>query len=127
MGDATRPAGDRAKESAASFPNSTHGRTGSPNGLGTWEARQPPRSARHHGTGSVIKARVLTILDPDEEQLARMLVLMWSVISGRSLDPEVPLDQLSVDELISFWADDLAPVAGRHARAGIAPSAEAGS
>jgi len=55
-----------------------------------------------------------------------MLVLLWSVVSGRSLDPEVPVNQLSVEELISFWADDLAPVTGRHARAGIGTSAEAG-
>ncbi len=72
-----------------------------------------------------MQAGGLPVPDPDEEQLARMLVLMWSVVSGRNLNPEVRPDQLSADELISFWADDLAPATGRHAR--VASSAGAGS
>jgi hypothetical protein len=55
-------------------------------------------------------------LDPADEQLARILVLMWSLASGRRLRPGVRPDELSAEELIEFWADDLAPVAGRHAR-----------
>jgi hypothetical protein len=79
----------------------------------------------HHDADSGTQAGELRVFDPDEEQLARMLVLMWSAVSGRTLDPEVPLDQLSVDELISFWADDLAPAAGRHARARLSARAKA--
>jgi hypothetical protein len=41
---------------------------------------------------------------------------MWSLASGRRLRPGVRPDELSAEELIEFWADDLAPVAGRHAR-----------
>lgn len=55
-------------------------------------------------------------LDPADEQLARILVLMWSLASGRWLRPGVRPDELSAEELIDFWADDLDPVAGRHAR-----------
>jgi len=41
---------------------------------------------------------------------------MWSLASGRRLRPGVRPDELSAEELIDFWADDLAPAAGRHAR-----------
>jgi hypothetical protein len=54
--------------------------------------------------------------DPDEEQLAGILIRMWSLASGRRLDPDVRPCELSADELISFWADDFAPLSGRHAR-----------
>jgi hypothetical protein len=60
--------------------------------------------------------RELTALDPDDEQFARVLVLMWSAISGRRLRTGTRPDQLSSDELIAFWADDLTLVSGRHAR-----------
>jgi hypothetical protein len=55
-------------------------------------------------------------LDPADEQLARILVLMWSLASGRRLPSGVRPDELSAEELIDFWADDLAPATGRHAR-----------
>jgi hypothetical protein len=55
--------------------------------------------------------------DPADEDLARMLVLMWSLASGRRLDRGTRPDKLSPQELIDFWADDFTPVSGRHARA----------
>jgi hypothetical protein len=55
-------------------------------------------------------------LDPADEQLARILVLMWSLASGRRLPSAVRPDELSPEELIEFWADDLRPATGRHAR-----------
>jgi hypothetical protein len=55
-------------------------------------------------------------LDPADEQLARILVRMWSLASGRRLRSGARPDELTAEELIDFWADDLAPVAGRHAR-----------
>jgi len=55
-------------------------------------------------------------LDPADEQLARILVRMWSLASGRRLRQGVRPHELSAEELIDFWADDLAPVGGRHAR-----------
>lgn len=51
-----------------------------------------------------------------DEQLARMFVLMWSLASGRSLRAGIHPDEHSAEELIAFWADDFAPVSGRHAR-----------
>jgi hypothetical protein len=46
---------------------------------------------------------------------AAVLFRMWSLASGRPLPPG-PLDQLSAEELIAFWADDMISVpAGRHA------------
>ena len=64
-------------------------------------------------------------LDPADEQLARILVLMWSLASGRRLRPGARPDELSAEELIEFWADDLAPVAGRHARGAVHDKAAA--
>jgi hypothetical protein len=48
---------------------------------------------------------------------------MWALASGRTLRSDVPPDQLTVAELIDFWADDLTPPAGRHARPGTADRA----
>ncbi|HXO25126.1 MAG TPA: hypothetical protein VN870_11115 [Streptosporangiaceae bacterium] len=39
--------------------------------------------------------------------LARVLITSWTLATGRTLRPGVPLHSLSADELISFWADDL--------------------
>jgi hypothetical protein len=49
--------------------------------------------------------------------LATMYVRMWELVSGRSLPRDVPPDQLTKEELIRFWADDLYPcrASGRHA------------
>jgi hypothetical protein len=46
--------------------------------------------------------------DKDEAALAAVLVCLWSLASGRRLPDGVPLDQLSEEELIAFWADDFA-------------------
>jgi hypothetical protein len=52
----------------------------------------------------------------DDDLLAAILVNMWTLASGRSLPPGVRPEQLSKDELIDFWADDLDTAApGRHA------------
>jgi hypothetical protein len=51
-----------------------------------------------------------------DEFLAALLIRMWALASGRTLRRDVPPDQLSADELIAFWADDMTPKAGRHAR-----------
>lgn len=50
----------------------------------------------------------------DDETLAAMYVRMWTLATGRTLQPGVKPDQLTADELIEFW-DDVAPVSGRHA------------
>jgi hypothetical protein len=41
-----------------------------------------------------------------DDELLRLLVTSWSLITGRSLRADVPPQRLSEDELISFWADD---------------------
>jgi hypothetical protein len=51
----------------------------------------------------------------DDDLLAAVLFRMWALASGRSLPRNVRPDQLSEEELIGFWADDLSPAAGRHA------------
>jgi hypothetical protein len=43
----------------------------------------------------------------EDDVLAAVLVTTWSLISGRTLRPGVRPDQLSVEELIWFWADDV--------------------
>jgi hypothetical protein len=53
--------------------------------------------------------------EPDDDLLAALLIRMWALASGRSLRSDVPATQLSEDELISFWADDMSPPSGRHA------------
>jgi hypothetical protein len=65
--------------------------------------------------------------DPGDEVLAAILIRMWALASGRTLRCDVPPDQLSAEELIAFWADDMTPSAGRHARpAGAATARKAG-
>jgi hypothetical protein len=39
---------------------------------------------------------------------------MWELASGRRLRKDVRPEQLTQEELISFWADDLASPTGRH-------------
>jgi hypothetical protein len=51
----------------------------------------------------------------EDELLADVLVRMWALASGRRPRPGVRPEQMSEEELISFWADDLTPVTGRHA------------
>jgi hypothetical protein len=56
---------------------------------------------------------------PDEsgdEFLAAVLIRMWALASGRILRRDVPPDQISAEELIDFWADDMTPPSGRHAK-----------
>jgi len=53
--------------------------------------------------------------EPDDDQLAALLVRMWSLASGRTLRSDVPPDQLTEEELICFWADDFTQPHGRHA------------
>jgi hypothetical protein len=50
----------------------------------------------------------------DDDILAAIYVRMWSLATGRRLQPGVKPDQLTVDELVAFW-DDISPASGRHA------------
>jgi hypothetical protein len=56
--------------------------------------------------------------NPDDDLLAALLIRMWALASGRSLPRDVPATQLTEEELINFWADDMSPPAGRHATPG---------
>lgn len=47
--------------------------------------------------------------------MARLLVGMWTLASGRTLRSDIRPEQLTSEELIRFWADDLTPASGRHA------------
>jgi hypothetical protein len=51
----------------------------------------------------------------EDDLLAAVLIRIWELTSGRELPRDVPLDQLSDEELIAFWADDSSRAAGRHA------------
>jgi hypothetical protein len=42
----------------------------------------------------------------DDENLARLLITSWTLVTGRTLRGDVPPQLLSGDELISFWADE---------------------
>ena len=75
-----------------------------------------PRSATDRSGGGVAVPEPDD--NPDDEQLAGLLVRMWSVASGRRLRAGVRPDQHTVEELIGFWADDLTPSSGRHAARG---------
>jgi hypothetical protein len=47
--------------------------------------------------------------------MAGLLIRMWALASGRTLRSDIRPEQLSSEELIRFWADDLTPASGRHA------------
>ena len=85
----------------------------------------PPRTGETAASSNVVAVGSALAVDSAEEQLAGLLIRMWSLASGRRLRPGARPDQLSPDELMNFWADDLAPACGRHAR--VPASAEAGS
>jgi hypothetical protein len=51
----------------------------------------------------------------EDDLLAATLIRMWELASGRKLPRNVPPEQLSKEELIAFWADDLSRAVGRHA------------
>jgi hypothetical protein len=51
----------------------------------------------------------------DDDLLAALLFRVQALESGRSLPPDVRPEQLSEEELIGFWADELNPAVGRHA------------
>jgi hypothetical protein len=53
--------------------------------------------------------------DSEDDLLAAVLIRIWELASGHELRRDVPLDQLSNEELIAFWADDPSRAAGRHA------------
>lgn len=59
--------------------------------------------------------------DANDRQLARVLMSMWSLASGRRPRLDIPPDQLSEEELVAFWADDFSRSSGRHARPGSLP------
>ena len=50
----------------------------------------------------------------DDDRLARLYIRMWELASGRRLRRDVRPEQLTEEELIGFWADDLTPASGRH-------------
>ena len=60
--------------------------------------------------------------DGDDEFMATLLIRMWALASGRTLRSDVRPDQLSSEELIRFWADDLISPAGRHAGPAAGPA-----
>jgi hypothetical protein len=53
-----------------------------------------------------------------DDELAALLVRMWSLASGRTLPHGVRPADLTEQELLDFWADDLSPACGRHAARG---------
>lgn len=55
---------------------------------------------------------------PCDDELASLLVRMWSLASGRSLPPGTRPADLTEQQLLDFWADDFSPTHGRHAAPG---------
>jgi hypothetical protein len=72
-------------------------------------AARPPSAASEPGARTE---------DLGDEFLAAILIRMWALASGRTLRRDVSPDQLSPEELIAFWADDMNTSPGRHARPG---------
>ena len=77
-----------------------------------FSARPADRNVAYSAPGPRAAARAV---EDEDGVLAAVLIRMWSLASGRILRSDVPPDQLTEDELIRFWADDMAPGAGRHA------------
>jgi hypothetical protein len=50
-----------------------------------------------------------------DDLLAALLIRMRALESGRSLPQNVRFDQLSEEEVIGFWADDISQAARHHA------------
>jgi hypothetical protein len=42
-----------------------------------------------------------------DEFVARLLIDIWTLATGRTLRCDVPPHELTTEELIDFWADDL--------------------
>lgn len=59
----------------------------------------------------------------DDDLLANMLISMWALASGRFLRRGVRPEQLTEEELINFWADDMTTPSGRHAAPSHPPKA----
>lgn len=72
--------------------------------------RGRPSSAQDAGAGE--------LAEDGDDFMAALLIRMWSLASGRTLRSDVRPEELSREELIRFWADDLTPPSGRHADPG---------
>lgn len=42
----------------------------------------------------------------DDEIIGQVLILTWSLATGRTLRGDVPPAELSAAELVAFWVDD---------------------
>lgn len=80
-----------------------------------------PGGRTDSGTHKSISLHHLPAPDTDDRQFARVLILMWSLASGRRPRLDVPPDHLTEDELVAFWADDFERPSGRHARPDSSP------
>ena len=87
-------------------------------GLPTCPAGPGPAPARSSGPRSGAHT--------DEDQvLAAVLISTWSLATGRILRSDVRPDQLTEEELIRFWAEDLDQTCSRHLVRGVSPAREA--
>ncbi len=43
---------------------------------------------------------------PDDELVARLLIDTWTLATGKTPPCDVPLHELTKEELIDFWSDD---------------------
>ena len=87
-------------------------------GNGGGVPRRPARPAFRDGRSRLTETKpaIESAAEPqDDAQLARLLVRMWVLASGRTVRVDVPPDQLTEDELMLFWADDFSVSGGRHA------------
>jgi hypothetical protein len=62
-----------------------------------------------------VKNRVLQLpAGPDDELLAILYTSMRELTSGKCLPRDVPVSDLTEEELIEFWADDLVAFPEHH-------------
>lgn len=54
------------------------------------------------------------LLMTEDETVGHTLICIWSLLTGRTLR-RVPPSELTEQELIDFWTDDLSSASGRHA------------
>ena len=57
----------------------------------------------------------------DDELIALLLIDTWTLTTGKMLRRDVPLQELTEEELIEFWSDDHLDAAGH--RVGLDASA----
>jgi hypothetical protein len=77
--------------------------------LGPWLANGPSEAECEFSIIANVNAGDLALFYQPlshDEFVARLLVDIWTLATGRTLRCDVPPHELTAEELIDFWADD---------------------